>query len=331
MKYPDISHYHPVLSWTKTKESCGFLISKATQGTGYVDPTLNSFIKGCETHKIPYWLYTFLNKGNEKAQAEFMVKTCKDKVGKYFMGYILDVEQKNDAANVKIALDYIKTKSAKTMIYTMYADYDKYKSVIASRGDDCAWWEARYGRNNGSYSILYPCHKGVDLHQYTSNGKCNGISGRADLNRLTGTKPLEWFAKSDKKDSDKKSDKKKSDKKDPEKKMIAIDGSWGVETTKKAQTVFKTTVDGKVSRQPMKNAKYLTACSLKSWQFWETQRWYKGGSELIKAMQKKLGVEQDGYFGQVSIKALQKFLVLSQSGKCDATTVKAFQKWLNKN
>lgn len=319
MKYPDISHYHPVLSWTKTKESCGFLISKATQGTGYVDPTLGSFIKGCEENHIPYWLYTFLNKGNEKAQAEFMVKTCKDKVGKYFMGYVLDVEQKNDAANVKIALDYIKTKSAKTMIYTMYADYAKYKSVIASRGDNCAWWEARYGRNNGSYSILYPCHKGVDLHQYTSNGKCNGISGRTDLNRLTGTKNLAWFTEVSKKAEEK-----------PSTNGIAVDGSWGVETTKKAQTVFKTTVDGKVSRQPMKNAKYLTACSLKSWQFWETQRWYKGGSELIKAMQKKLGVEQDGYFGQVSIKALQKFLGVSRDGKCGENTVKAFQKWLNK-
>ena len=58
---PDISHYHPVNSWSKIKDSCSFLISKATQGTNYVDPTLDDFIAGCEKNKIPYWLYTYLN------------------------------------------------------------------------------------------------------------------------------------------------------------------------------------------------------------------------------------------------------------------------------
>ena len=329
MKYPDISHYHPVNSWSKAKENCGFLISKATQGTGYIDPTLGSFIKGCEENKIPYWLYTFLNKGNEKAQAEFMVKTCRDKVGRYFIGYILDVEKQNDAANVKIALDYLSKQSDKIMLYTMYADYSKYKTVIASRGANCAWWEARYGKNNGSYSVLHPCHRGADLHQFTSNGSCSGISGRVDLNRLTGTKSLDWFVKKSK-DPDKKSNKKKSDKKKTEKNDIAVDGLWGVETTKKAQTVFKTTVDGKVNRQPWDNQNYLPACAMTSWQFYVTPKWYNGGSALVKAMQKKLGVKQDGWFGEESVKALQKFLGVSQDGKCGENTVKAFQKWLNK-
>ena len=322
MKYPDISHYHPVLLWSVVKTNCGFLISKATQGTGYIDPTLDSFIEGCEKNKIPYWLYTFLNKGYEKAQAEFMVRTCKNKVGKYFMGYILDVEQKNDAANVKIALDYLKTQSKKTMLYTMYADYKKYKSVIASRGENCAWWEARYGRNNGSYSALFSCHKGADLHQFTSNGTCSGISGRTDLNRLTGAKSLTWFTTPETKPAKKKADEKQNG--------IEVDGSWGFETTRKAQEVFKTKVDGIVSKQPWSNKKHLPACSMKSWQFWQTRKLYLGGSDLIKAMQKRLGVEVDGYFGKESVRALQKLVGISQSGKCDAETVKAFQKWLNK-
>jgi GH25 family lysozyme M1 (1,4-beta-N-acetylmuramidase) len=190
--YPDISHHHPVNNWVAVKQNCPFLISKATEGTTFVDSTLGSFIKGCELNGIPYWLYTFLRKGHEKAQAEFMVKNCKDKVGKYFVGYILDVERDNDAANVKAAMDYINGLGVKTMVYTGYKDYNKYSSILKNRPAHCAWWEARYGQNTGSYSPAYPCHTGIDLHQYTSNGSCNGISGRCDLNRIV-QKGEAWY------------------------------------------------------------------------------------------------------------------------------------------
>lgn len=134
-----------------------------------------------------------MNKGNELAQAKYLVSTCKGKVGSYFVGYILDVEAGNDASNVKQALDYLVSLGGKTMIYTGYADYSKYKSVIDARPSNCAWWESRYGLNNGSYSSKYPCHNGVDLHQYTSQGSCPGITVNCDLNRLTGTKQESWF------------------------------------------------------------------------------------------------------------------------------------------
>ena len=191
--YPDISHWIPVKNWSEVKANCPFIISKATQGTNYIDPTLDSFIRGCEANGIPYWLYTFLNKGNERAQAEYMVRVCKPKVGKYFRGYILDIERNNTAAGVQSALDYLKSLGGKCMIYTMYAQYSIYKNVIANRGSSCAWWEARYGAITGSYSSKYPCHSGVDLHQFTSKGTVAGIGYPVDLNRVCGSKKIAWF------------------------------------------------------------------------------------------------------------------------------------------
>ncbi|MBQ7581570.1 MAG: hypothetical protein IJU25_01990, partial [Lachnospiraceae bacterium] len=174
---------------------CPFIISKATQGVGsnaMVDSTLESFIQGCEQNKIPYYLYVYLNVGNEKAQAEYLVSVCKPLVGSYFRGYALDIEAGNTASAVKEALDYIKTQSKKTLLYTNWSQYYTYKSVIDGRGADCAWWEARYGQNTGELSML--CHDEVDLHQYTSVGTCPGIgTGEVDMNRLTGTKPESWF------------------------------------------------------------------------------------------------------------------------------------------
>ena len=192
--YPDISHYEPVRDWNKVKECCPFLICKATQGTNYIDSTLKSFIKNCEAKKIPYWLYVYLNKGDELAQARFLVSTCKKLVGKYFIGYILDAEAGNKAGNVRDALKYLEGLNCKVMLYHMYADYASYKTVVTGRGKNTAWWEARYGRNDGSYSAKYPCHRGVDLHQFTDKGVCPGIGKSLDLNRITGQgKSEEWF------------------------------------------------------------------------------------------------------------------------------------------
>lgn len=182
--YPDVSHHHPVLDWYKVKANCPFLISKATEGRTYVDSTLDSFINGCENYKIPYWLYTYLRKGNEVEQVDFLIRTTVNRVGKYFVGYVLDVEDDNEAEAVKEALTYLSAYCDKMMLYTGYADYKRYQSVIASRPDNCAWWEARYGGNSGVYHATYAPHDDVDLHQYTSRGTCPGISGNCDLNRI---------------------------------------------------------------------------------------------------------------------------------------------------
>lgn len=201
--YPDISHHHSVDDWERVADHCPFMITKATQGTSFVDSAMAGIVRQCEKRGVYYWLYAYLNKGDELAQAKFLEKTCRDKIGKYFMGYILDVEAGNTAAGVQKAMDYLKTLPYKMMLYTMYSQYDRYKNIIALRPKKCAWWEARYGLNNGRYDAAYPCHSGVDLHQYTSNGTCPGFDERIDLNRITGQgKKEKWFLTPKKKTED---------------------------------------------------------------------------------------------------------------------------------
>ena len=183
----DISHHETVKDWKKLKDSVYFLIFKATEGTSFLDPKCYETIKQCEKYKIPYWLYCFLKKGDELAQAKYMVSKCKPKVGSHFVGYCIDVERGNSAASVQKALDYIKTQSKKVMIYTAHQHYDLYKSLVAKRGANCAWWEPRYNLKAGP-------HAGVDLWQYSESYKCSYISGEVDINKLRGkSKPLSWF------------------------------------------------------------------------------------------------------------------------------------------
>jgi hypothetical protein len=122
---------------------------------------------------------------------------------------------------------------------------------------------------------------------------------------------------------------KESTPKSPIKKKIDEDGIWGVETTKKAQEIFGTVVDGKVSNQCKKYA--ATNPGLLSSTFdWKTLP--IGSSSLIKAIQKKVGATKDGRIGPNTIKAMQRWLGTPVDGVVDkpSVMVKAFQKWLNK-
>jgi len=200
MIYPDISHHHKVKDWAKAKENCVFLISKATEGRTYTDPYLKEFINGCEKNQIPYWLYSFVRKGTEIDGVKFMIKTCKNLVGDYFMGYALDVETATNGSDpdpdaVYEALKYLKTQTGKSMLYTMFSQYRRYAKAISLCDEKCAWWEARYGKNNGKLDSSNPCHDDVELHQYTSVAVYPYFNGGVDLNivRNTKGKDLSWY------------------------------------------------------------------------------------------------------------------------------------------
>ena len=109
---------------------------------------------------------------------------------------------------------------------------------------------------------------------------------------------------------------------------IAEDGFWGPSTTKKAQKVFGTTVDGTISNQNKDMKKHLPNCQEQSWKFVAPSK-LQNGSQLVKAIQTKLGIPADGFFGMQTLTALQKFLGVSVDGYCGGQTVLAFQKWLN--
>ena len=116
----------------------------------------------------------------------------------------------------------------------------------------------------------------------------------------------------------------------PKNDQIEVDGIWGKATTKKAQKVFGTKVDGIVSNQYSKYKSKNPGLSSSTFE-WEKNPG-KSGSSLIKAIQKLLGLKQDGYIGPQLIKAMQKWLGTTQDGSVSRPSqmVKAFQAWLNK-
>ncbi len=192
---PDISHYRPVSDWDALQKACPFLIFKGTQGTDFTEPTAAENIRQCEARRIPYWIYTYLNAGNEKEQAEYLLAQCPG--GKYLRGYCLDVEEENAAEDVKEALQVILKAKGKAILYAGRSVYRRegFRSLIDRRGSRVAWWEARYGKNDGAVPdrSVYPIDDGVDLWQYTSCGSCPGIAKPCDLSLVVSGKTGAWY------------------------------------------------------------------------------------------------------------------------------------------
>lgn len=117
-------------------------------------------------------------------------------------------------------------------------------------------------------------------------------------------------------------------------KKVKLDGIWGYGVTVSLQTIFKTVIDGEISRQPYSNKKYLVACHTSTWNFTNNYNNYKNGSVVLKQLQIKINANPDGLFGENSIIALQNWLNKNgyACGKADgylgAKTVIALQKWI---
>lgn len=123
---------------------------------------------------------------------------------------------------------------------------------------------------------------------------------------------------------------------EPTEKQIVVDGEWGEDTTRASQHVMGTIEDGEVSGQLIKYKKYLINCNTNSWEFVKSS---KNGSDLIKAIQKLVGLTGKAINGKADKKtviAIQKFLQEKGyykgaiDGYMGVLTVKGWQKYINK-
>lgn len=108
---------------------------------------------------------------------------------------------------------------------------------------------------------------------------------------------------------------------------LTVDGYWGKNTTKRLQQIFGTAADGMVSNQF--RAYQSVNPGLDSG--WEWQSSPSGYSPLIKAIQKKVGVTQDGHIGPKTIRAIQRWMGTTQDGcfSRKSPCIKKLQEWCN--
>ena len=104
---------------------------------------------------------------------------------------------------------------------------------------------------------------------------------------------------------------------------LAVDGKVGPATVKAWQRIMGTTVDGVIGGQSSASKKCHSAINAIRYTT------FKRGSQLICAVQRKLGCKVDGLLGPQTIKAIQKHLGVEQDGHFGPATAKALQRRLN--
>lgn len=108
-------------------------------------------------------------------------------------------------------------------------------------------------------------------------------------------------------------------------KKVAVDGQWGPGTALRLQEYFGTSRDGVISHQWKDNAtKNIYAAKFDKTLI---------GSDVVRAIQRKLGVRADGLLGYNTVKAMQKHFGTYQDGIVSPVSdmVKAMQRALNQN
>lgn len=179
----DISHWQNdagPIDWNKVKkDGVEFVIVKATEGTGYVDPYFKANVKNAKKVGLKVGAYHFARFETEskmKAELNHFLKTIKG-MGLTYPA-VLDLEDQSlNVSKSKLTdlakqfLDGIEDAGYFAMLYT-YTSYIDSK-LDESKLKDYALWMARYSSKLG---------RDADIWQYSQTGKVNGIKGDVDLN-----------------------------------------------------------------------------------------------------------------------------------------------------
>jgi hypothetical protein len=109
--------------------------------------------------------------------------------------------------------------------------------------------------------------------------------------------------------------------------QLDVDGWGGPKTVYEWQAQLGTTTDGIISGQDANNRQYLL-------RLWSCTYEANGQSELARAIQSRVGCDQDGYIGQDTIRHIQRWLTerghqLEDDGYCGPDTMSAIQSSLN--
>lgn len=108
---------------------------------------------------------------------------------------------------------------------------------------------------------------------------------------------------------------------------LDVDGFFGPKTVRKCQSYLGTTIDGVVSGQDSGDMSRVNRGGLPAgtWQIGS------GGSNMVRAIQRKIGSNPDGFFGVNTCKSLQKYLGTTVDGYVSgpSSMVKELQRRLN--
>ena len=197
-KIADISKWQGNVDWSKAKDELDFAILRASCGQDILDTKYLRNVEGCIQYGVPFGAYHYVKAGNieeAKKEALFFVECVKKAAAKpsFYIGDI-EYEKQTKQTTEAVCVAFLETlREAGLAKIGLYIN-TRYKWAGKAIQMCDIMWIPHWGKNTGDIpEDKYKSENPHDLWQYTSNGKLAGVSGRVDLNVLTGSKPLSYF------------------------------------------------------------------------------------------------------------------------------------------
>ena len=181
----DISSYQSGIDLTVVP--CDFVIIKATQGAGYVNPDCDRAYQQAKRAGKLRGTYHYVGGGNAVAEADYYINNIKGYLKDGLLAIDWEAEQNsawgNEAYLEQLVRRVIERTGIKPLIYSMASRYAQVAAVAKKL--DCGLWVAEYADMNPTGYQAHPWREGAyacAIRQYTSTGRLNGWGGNLDLN-----------------------------------------------------------------------------------------------------------------------------------------------------
>ena len=321
----DVASYQTGIDFAKVP--CDFAIIKATEGTSYLNPACNAQYSSAKSSGKLLGLYHYVKGGNAIGEANFFVDSVRNYVGNAIL--CIDFESGGNVAwgdmgyLKQLCQQVIARTGVRPLIYVQASAYAPVSGVAKEL--NCGLWVAQYASMDSTGYQSHPWNEGTyscAIRQYSSCGRLPGWGGSLDLN-LAYMDSTAWqkYAGASGASAPAPAPATPAAPAAPAAPQIAVDGVIGAATVRRWQSVMGTTQDGVVSNQL--NVNYRPALIAVN------HNEPYGKSQLVKAVQRVLGVTVDGLLGPMTIKAIQRRLGVAVDGVLGRETAKALQRCLN--
>jgi GH25 family lysozyme M1 (1,4-beta-N-acetylmuramidase) len=189
----DVSAWQRSISWKAVKDArVEFAFVKATEGTGYVNPTYERDRVAARRQGVSVGAYHFARPDADDgplAEADHFLEVAAPEPGDLLP--VLDFEHpglgpRQLARWARLWLERIEKRIGQPPILYTYTSF--WTSTVGNAAGFSRYplWLANYGPNDGK---VHPVRRvgdwpSVAVHQYTSRGRIPGHDGHLDLNRL---------------------------------------------------------------------------------------------------------------------------------------------------
>lgn len=183
----DVSRWQGNVNWSAVKQAgYAFAYIKATEGVGYVSPTLDGQMAGARAAGLVVGAYHYARPGNNPADDARTFAAELRRLSAWQAGNLppcLDMEEPagNAAGWVRAFIDTLRAELGRREVM-VYASSSYVTDQLGGEGwadDGVTLWVAHYGRQPGKPGYLSPR---VVMHQHSSTGHVPGVAGNCDLN-----------------------------------------------------------------------------------------------------------------------------------------------------